>query len=70
MRRILKVSDDYRVDALLAVGTHPPSKEYPQFFAALQAIGVQYQEETVHDGFFGEVKSLLVDGRRLWFDVV
>ncbi len=70
IRRVLNVSDDYRVDGLLVSGTHPPRKEYPHFEEALRLLGVPYTEETIEDRFFQEVKSVVIGQKRIWFDVV
>ncbi len=70
VRRVLNVSDTYRVDGLLVSGTHPPKKEYPHFEAALQSLGVPYMEEVIEDRFFQEVKSVVIGKKRIWFDVV
>jgi purine-nucleoside phosphorylase len=70
LRRILKVSDSYNVDALLVVGTSPRSKEYSHLYEALEKLGIQYKEEIIENTFFSEIKSFVVDGKRIWFDVV
>lgn len=68
--KILKVADDYSVDALIVVGTNPRSKEYPDLYEALNNLGIKYEEEKIEDSFFGEVKSFVIKGKRVWFDVV
>ena len=68
--KLLKVPDSYVVDALLVIGTNPRAKEYPHLYEALEKIGVAYQEEVIGNRFFGEIKSLLIGGKRIWFDVV
>jgi purine-nucleoside phosphorylase len=70
IRRFLKVPDSYKVDALLVVGTSPRSKEYPHLYEALEKIGIRYEEETIEDTFFSEIKCLIVNDKRIWFDVV
>ena len=70
IRRVLKVPNDYHVDGLLVSGTHPPKKEHPHFEAAVKSLGVPYMEEVIEDRFFQEVKSVVIGGKRIWFDVV
>ena len=70
IRRVLKVPDSYNVDALLVVGTNPRSKEYPHLYEALEKLGVQYKEEVIKNIFFSEIKSFVINGKRIWFDVV
>jgi purine-nucleoside phosphorylase len=64
------VPDSYNVDALLVVGTNPRSKEYPHLYEALEKLGVQYKEEVIKNIFFSEIKSFVINGKRIWFDVV
>jgi purine-nucleoside phosphorylase len=68
--RVLRVSETYKVDALFVVGTHPRSKEYAHLYESLEKLGKKYEEEKIEDQFFSEVKSFLIDGKRIWFDVV
>lgn len=70
IRTMLKVSEEYRVDALLTFGTHPKSKAYPFFEEALAALGIPATYEPVQNEFFGEVKSVVTPHGRLWFDVI
>ena len=70
IQRVLQVSADYRVDGLLITGTHPKEKEYPHLYEALQKIAPDYHEEKIATPFFGDIKSIVVDGKRIWFDVV
>ena len=69
IRRILKVPDSYKVDHLIVAGTNSRPKEHPYLYEALERIGRSYKEEVIEDSFFGEIKSLVVAGKRIWFDV-
>ncbi|MFA5173120.1 MAG: hypothetical protein WC435_01825 [Candidatus Paceibacterota bacterium] len=70
IKKFLKVSDSYRVDAVLVSGTNPRKKEHPYLYEALEKINVDYQEETIENEFFGEIKSFFINGKRIWFDAV
>ena len=70
IRILLKVPEEYQVDALLTFGTHPKSRAYPSFEDALTTFGIQANYESIQDTFFGEVKSLVTPHGRLWFDVI
>lgn len=70
IQKILEVSEDYVIDALLVVGTHPKSKEYPHLYEALAKLGIEFKEEKIEDKFFEDVKVLIIGGKRIWFDVV
>ena len=70
IRRLLKVSDDYKIGGLLVCGTNPKAKEYIHLFEALKKLGVAYREENFESGFFSDVKVLIIDEKRIWFDVV
>lgn len=67
---LLKVPEDYKIDGLLISGTNPKSKEYPHLFETLQKLGIQYKEENFEAGFFSDVKILIIDKKRIWFDIV
>lgn len=69
-REYLRVPEDYRVDALVVVGTHPKAKEYPHVYEALESLGVSFVEEQLDRVFFSEVKVFVINGKRIWFDVV
>ncbi len=70
IQKILKVSEDYKVDGLLVVGTHPKTKEYPYLYEALDKLGFSYTEEKIEDRFFSDIKSFVINDKRVWFDVV
>lgn len=67
---MLKVSEEYRVDALLTFGTYPKSKAYPSFEEALLALGIPTAYEPIENAFFGDIKSVITPYGRLWFDVI
>ncbi len=67
---LLNVPEDYRVDALLVIGTHPKEKEYPLLHTALDALDTKYNEEKIEHGFFREIKCFTINGKRIWFDAV
>lgn len=69
-QRILNVPEDYVVDSLLVIGTHPKEKEYPHLYEALEKSGVSYTEEKIEQRFFGDIKSLKIGDKRIWFDVI
>lgn len=68
--QLLKVPEDYRIDGLLVSGTNPKTEEYPHLFETLEKLGFQYKEENFESGFFSDVKVLMLEGKRIWFDVV
>lgn len=70
IKKFLKVSDSYHVDAVLVSGTNPRKKEYPYLYEALEKINVEYQEEIIKNEFFGEIKSFFINDKRIWFDAV
>lgn len=70
IQKLLELSKDYSVDALLVVGTHPKSEEYSHIYEALEKLNISFTEEVIKDTFFGEIKSFLINGKRVWFDVV
>lgn len=67
---MLKVPEEYRVDALLTFGTHPKTKAYPFFEEALQTLGIPIAYEPIQNDFFGDIKSVVTPYGRLWFDVI
>ena len=69
IQKLLKLPEDYSVDALLVMGTHHKPKEYPHLYEALEKLNLIFTEETIQDEFFGDIKSLLINGKRIWFDV-
>ena len=69
MRKIIDVAEDYRVDGVLVSGAYRKAKEYVRLYSALEELAIPYKEEVIKDSFFGEIKSILIDGKRLWFDV-
>ena len=69
-QRILKVPETYKVDGLILFGTHPKAREYPHIYEALNKLGIEYKEEVIENIFFGEIKSFLIGGSRIWFDAV
>lgn len=68
-KRLLGVKDDYRVDALIIMGTHPKTKEYPHLIEALKSIGAPYKEEEIKHQFFQDIKVFVIGKKRIWFDV-
>jgi purine-nucleoside phosphorylase len=54
----------------LIVGTYSREKEHPRFYSSLKEFGVSYEEDVVPDSFFGNIKSITVNGKRIWFEVV
>ncbi len=66
----MNFTDNYKVDALLVVGTHPKNKEYIHLYEAIDKLGVTYIEEKIEDKFFEDIKSFVINGKRIWFDVV
>ena len=70
IQKILNVPETYKVDGLLVIGTHPKPKEYGHLYNALDKIGMPYREEGIEDSFFSEIKSVVINGKRIWFDVV
>ena len=68
--RTLNQKEDYSVHGLLVIGTHPKEKEYPHLYETLERIGLPYTEEKIEDRFFSDVKSFVIGGKRIWFDVV
>lgn len=70
LQRILKVPETYAVEGLFVIGTHPKSQEYPLLYEVLDKLGIPYQEEKIENGFFGDIKSFVINGKRIWFDVV
>lgn len=66
----LGVPEDYRVDGLVIIGTHPKEKEYPHLYEALEKLDKEYFEEKIEQSFFGDIKSLKIGDKRIWFDVV
>jgi purine-nucleoside phosphorylase len=69
-RKMLGVSEDYTVEALLTFGSHPKEKEYPFFEEALRAHGIEPIYETIPNAFFGDIRSVVTPNGRLWFDVI
>ena len=70
IRAMLKVPDEYHVDALLTFGTHPKIRAYPFFEEALATLGISATYEPIQNAFFGEIKSIVTPYGRLWFDVI
>lgn len=70
MRAMLKVPEEYQVDALLTFGSHPKSRVYPYFEDALTELGLPIRYEPIQNAFFGEIKSIITPYGRLWFDVI
>lgn len=67
----LGLSPDYKVDGLIVTGTHPKTKEYPILAEILQQVAPDFVEEKPFAHlFFSDIKSFIVDGKRIWFDVV
>jgi purine-nucleoside phosphorylase len=69
IKRMIGVAEDYHVDALLIVGTYTKEKEHSRFYSSLKELGIAYEEEIITDSFFGQVKSVVVQGKRIWFEV-
>jgi len=69
IQKILKFDSAYKVDALIVSGTNPKSKGYVHLYEALNKLGLAYTEEKINDEFFNEVKSFVINGKRVWFDV-
>lgn len=70
IQNLLKLPETYQVDGLLVVGSHPKPKEYPHLYEILERLGIKYEEEKLEDGFFGDIKVFVINGKRIWFDVV
>jgi len=69
-QRMLSADADYKIDGLIVIGSHPKAREYPFLYEALKKIGLEYHEEKIEAPFFSEVKSLVINNKRIWFDIV
>ncbi len=68
--KALKLPEDYKVDGVFVVGTFPKNKEYIFLYEALKNLKINYTEEKIDHPFFSEIKSLIINNKRIWFDVV
>lgn len=68
--KVFGLPEDYSVDGVMVIGTHPKTKEYPHLYEALEKIYPDYVEEPVDYKFFSDIKSFLIGEKRIWFDVV
>jgi purine-nucleoside phosphorylase len=70
IRRLLKVPEGYKVDGLLVSGTNSKVREYPYLLRAVKKSGASYKKEQLEEGFFSDIKILVIGDKRIWFDVV
>ena len=68
-QRFLNLPENYVVDGFIVIGGHPKDKEYPHLYEALEFLALPYAEEKIEERFFGDIKSLRIGSKRIWFDV-
>jgi purine-nucleoside phosphorylase len=68
--KLLNLPNDYSVDGLLICGSYSKEKELNTLLATLNENNYSFMEERIEENFFQRVNVFVINGKRIWFDVV
>jgi len=66
----LQLPTDYSVDGLLICGSYSKEKELEKLHILFKENNYEVKEEKIEEDFFQRVNIYVINGKRIWFDVV
>lgn len=71
-KRNLNLDDSYKVDAVVVFGSGYKKKQYEVLDEVLESLEKNHDIliEQLEDEFFRGIKVIVIDGKRIWFDLV